>query len=117
MSIYIHSISPSKVVRGEGAWINSLELISKLCKRPLILGRSSSTKKIRTSFKKDLLLKGIQSMLDQHKITDYKILIPQGNKAELIDKFQFVWDNELLEYRDALLQHEYEQEEYYGWYH
>ena len=66
-------------------------------------------------FKKGL--KGIQSMLDQHKITDYKILIPQGNKAELIDKFQFVWDNELLEYRDALLQHEYEQEEYYGWYH
>ena len=62
MSINNHSISPLKVVRGEGAWIKSLNLISKLCKKPLILGRSSSTKKIRTSFKKDLLSKGIQSI-------------------------------------------------------
>ena len=60
MSINNHSISPSKVVRGEGAWNKSLDLTTKLCKRPLILGRSSSTKKIRASFKKDLLLKGIK---------------------------------------------------------
>ena len=60
MSINNHSISPSKVVRGEGAWIKSLDLITILCKRPLIIGRSCSTKKIRASFKKDLLLKGIQ---------------------------------------------------------
>ena len=66
-------------------------------------------------FKKSL--KGIQSMLDQHKITDYKVLIPKGNKAELIDKFQFVWDNELLEYKDELHKSEYEMEEMYGWYH
>ena len=62
MFINNHSISPSNVVRGEGAWADSLYLIAKLCKRPLIIGRSSSTKKIRTSFKKDLLLKGIQSI-------------------------------------------------------
>ena len=62
MFINNHSISPSNVVRGEGAWTDSLDLIIKLCKRPLIIGRSSSTKKIRTSFKKDLLLKGIQSI-------------------------------------------------------
>ena len=61
MSIINHCISPSQVVRGQGAWIKSLDLITKLCKRPLIIGRSSSTKKIRTSFKNDLLLKGIQS--------------------------------------------------------
>ncbi|WP_269617247.1 iron-containing alcohol dehydrogenase family protein [Prochlorococcus marinus] len=60
MSINNHSISPSKIVRGDGAWIKSLDLIAKLCKRPLIIGRSSSTKRIRASFKKDLLLKGIQ---------------------------------------------------------
>jgi len=60
MSINNHSISPSKVVRGEGAWLKSLDLISKLCKRPLIIGRSSSTKRTRTSFEKDLLSKGIQ---------------------------------------------------------
>ena len=62
MSIYNHSISPSMVVRGKEAWIKSLDLIIKLCKRPLILGRSNSTKSIRTTFKKDLLRKGIQSI-------------------------------------------------------
>tara|TARA_B100000965_G_scaffold120201_1_gene99175 strand:- start:4794 stop:5894 length:1101 start_codon:yes stop_codon:yes gene_type:complete len=58
----IHSISPSKVVRGEGAWSKSLISITKLCKRPLIIGRSSSTKRLRNSFKSDLLLKGIQAI-------------------------------------------------------
>ncbi len=62
MSINNHSISPSKVVRGERAWIKSLDLITRLCKRPLIIGRSSSTQSIRASFKKDLLTKGIQSI-------------------------------------------------------
>jgi len=62
MSINIHSISPSKVVRGEGAWGKSIESIAKLCTRPLIIGRSSSTKRLRTTFEKDLLLKGIQAI-------------------------------------------------------
>ena len=60
MSLNIHNISPSKVVRGEGAWTNSIEAITNLCKRPLIVGRSNTTKKLRTSFKNDLLIKGIQ---------------------------------------------------------
>ena len=62
MFITNHSISPSKVVRGEGAWKESLDLLTNLCQRPLIIGRSEVTKKIRASFKKDLLLKGIQSI-------------------------------------------------------
>ncbi len=62
MYINNHSISPSKVVRGEDAWKKSINLITKLCRRPLIIGRSSFTKKIRSSFKKDLLLEGIQSI-------------------------------------------------------
>ncbi len=62
MSLNIHSISPLKVVRGEGAWIKSIESIAKLCKRPLIIGRSNSTKKLRTSFENDLLLKGIKTI-------------------------------------------------------
>ena len=49
MPIINQSISPSEVVRGDGAWIKSLDQITKLCKKPLILGRSSSTNKIRTS--------------------------------------------------------------------
>ncbi len=61
MPLKIHSISPLKVVRGEGAWIKSLEDIKKLSKRPLIIGRSFSTKKIRTSFCNDLLLKGVKA--------------------------------------------------------
>ena len=62
MYLNIHSISPSKVVRGEGAWTKSIESITKLCKRPLIIGRSNSTKTLRTSFKNDLLSEGIQAM-------------------------------------------------------
>ena len=62
MFITNHSISPSKVVRGEGAWKESLDILTNLCQRPLIIGRSEVTKKIRTSFKKDLLLKGIRSI-------------------------------------------------------
>ncbi|WP_413678211.1 iron-containing alcohol dehydrogenase [Prochlorococcus sp. MIT 0916] len=62
MFINNHSISPAKVVRGKGAWIKSLDLITKICHRPLIIGRSNSTKKIRSSLKKDLFLKGIKSI-------------------------------------------------------
>tara|TARA_R110002110_G_scaffold9762_5_gene47822 strand:- start:9430 stop:10338 length:909 start_codon:yes stop_codon:yes gene_type:complete len=65
-------------------------------------------------FKKSL--KSVQAMLDQHKITDYKIVIPEGNKQEVIDMFQFQWDLELLEYKDELRKHNYEMEEHYGWY-
>ena len=61
MSINNHSISPSKVVRGENAWIKSIDLVTQLCKRPLLIGRSSSPKDIRPTFKNDLLLRGIQS--------------------------------------------------------
>lgn len=60
MSLNIHSISPSKVIRGEGAWAKSIESINSLCKKPLIIGRSASTKELRISFEKDLLFKGIQ---------------------------------------------------------
>ena len=60
MSLNIHNISPSKVIRGEGAWIKSIDSITKLCKKPLILGRSNSTKKLRDSFENDLLLKGVK---------------------------------------------------------
>tara|TARA_B100001250_G_C19780192_1_gene781517 strand:+ start:168 stop:1280 length:1113 start_codon:yes stop_codon:yes gene_type:complete len=62
MPLNIHSISPLKVVKGEGAWIKSIELITKLCKRPLIIGRSNSTKKLRNSFRDNLLSKGFQAI-------------------------------------------------------
>ena len=62
MSLNIHRISPSKVIRGENAWNKSIDSIIKLCKKPLILGRSSSTKKLRNTFERDLLSNGIEVM-------------------------------------------------------
>ena len=62
MYLNIHSISPSKVIRGEGAWLKSIESITHLCNRPLIIGRSESTKRLRNSLKSDLYAKGIQTI-------------------------------------------------------
>ena len=60
MTLNIHCISPLKVIKGEGAWRKSIELIIKLTKRPLIIGRSPATRKLRNSLLNDLLLKGIE---------------------------------------------------------
>ncbi len=62
MSLSIHTISPTKIVKGEKAWINSHEMIYKLCKKPLLIGRSNSTKNIRNSFKNDLISIGVQAI-------------------------------------------------------
>ena len=35
-------ISPEKIFRGKGAWLNAIAEIKKISKRPLILGRSLS---------------------------------------------------------------------------
>ena len=40
-------ISPEKIFRGNGAWFKALPEIKKVSKRPLLLGRSISTNKIR----------------------------------------------------------------------
>ena len=60
MFINNHSISPERVVRGEGAWFKSIDQITALCTRPLIIGRSKTTKRLRMSLKKDLISTGIQ---------------------------------------------------------
>ena len=60
MSIDIHSISPTQVIKGESAWIKSKEIIPELCKRPLIIGRSFTTKTIRDSLENDLIKIGIK---------------------------------------------------------
>ena len=62
MSLNNHCISPSEVVRGEAAWIKSIQSINQLCKKPLIIGRSESTKKIRTTFEQDLISNGINAI-------------------------------------------------------
>ena len=60
MTLNIQSISPINVVRGENAWPQSLDLISKLCKKPLIIGRSKPTKEIRKTFLNDLREIGLE---------------------------------------------------------
>ncbi len=50
----MHFISPEKVIRGKNAWKNSIPEILKLTKRPLLLGRSSSTKTLRLKIYDDL---------------------------------------------------------------
>ena len=47
-------ISPEKIYRGNGAWFNALPQIKKITKRPLLLGRSLATNKIREKIYKNL---------------------------------------------------------------
>ena len=47
-------ISPEKIFRGNGAWVKALPQIKKVSKRPLLLGRSLATNKIRQKIYKDL---------------------------------------------------------------
>ena len=50
----MQSISPEIIFRGNYAWQKSLPQITKLTKRPLILGRGFNTKKIRNKILIDL---------------------------------------------------------------
>ncbi len=52
-------ISPEKVFRGNEAWLNAIPHIKKICRRPLLLGRSKSTNKIRQQIYKDLYDKNV----------------------------------------------------------
>ena len=67
-----------------------------------------------TKFKKEL--KNLQEQMNEHKITDYKIVIPKGNKNDLVNKFQFILPHELLEFKDEISKNEYDKEDDYGWY-
>ena len=64
---FLHCISPEKVIRGENAFSKGKSMISSLCKKPLLIGRSDSTMKIRNCIQNDLLkigLKVIQANLE-----------------------------------------------------
>ena len=50
----MQSISPETIFRGNYAWEKSLSLITKLTKRPLILGRSFHTNNLRNKISNDL---------------------------------------------------------------
>ena len=49
-----HSIAPAQVIRGAGAWPQSLAAIRSLTQRPLLLGRSAATQSLRDQLSRDL---------------------------------------------------------------
>ncbi len=55
-----YRISPEKVFKGPNAWNESLSEIKNICKNPLILGRSSSTRSLRKKIENDLIKIGLK---------------------------------------------------------
>ncbi|MEA5423902.1 iron-containing alcohol dehydrogenase family protein [Synechococcus sp. CCY9201] len=49
-----HVIAPARVLRGPGAWLDSLDAVATLTRRPLLLGRSNATQSLRASLLVDL---------------------------------------------------------------
>ncbi len=84
MSLFnIHSISPKRVIRGESAWEEAQKYIPGICKNPLIIGRSSTTKSIRNSLKNDLLNIGLSPTTCE---LDYDCCNSDIDKASKISK-------------------------------
>tara|TARA_Y100001968_G_scaffold161721_1_gene147920 strand:- start:15693 stop:16826 length:1134 start_codon:yes stop_codon:yes gene_type:complete len=64
--IRIHNkISPEKVIRGNGAWIEGIKDISQICKSPILLGRSQSTDELRERLYQDLKAIGINPIKEK----------------------------------------------------
>ena len=57
-----HAIAPSRVIRGERAWSESLNLIPALTRRPALLGRSQATADLRNQLQSDLNTIGVNSI-------------------------------------------------------
>ena len=54
-SLSSHAIAPAAVLRGEGAWSEALPRIQALCSKPLLLGRSTTTSRLRHQLMADLI--------------------------------------------------------------
>ena len=63
--VFLHSISPEKVIRGENAWLEGKQLISNICNKPILLGRSTQTSKLRNCLANDLFQIGINVIQQQ----------------------------------------------------
>jgi glycerol dehydrogenase-like iron-containing ADH family enzyme len=55
-----HTIAPARVVRGTAAWAEAVPLITRLGRRALVLGRSSSTAELRRGLAGDLTACGLE---------------------------------------------------------
>ena len=59
LSLQRQQIAPALVLRGEGAWQQALSSIATLCRRPLLLGRSTATAELRAGLLADLAAAGL----------------------------------------------------------
>ncbi len=57
-----HAIAPARLVRGPSAWSSSLDSLPSLCRRPLLLGRSSATADLRKRACVDLVQLGLEPL-------------------------------------------------------
>ena len=57
-----HAIAPARVLRGPGAWRESLASLGALCQRPVVLGRSAATADLRQSLLADLRHQGLEPL-------------------------------------------------------
>jgi glycerol dehydrogenase len=55
----LHAISPACVLRGEHAWREALPMLSSLCRKPLLLGRSRATAALRADLAGNLSAAGL----------------------------------------------------------
>jgi glycerol dehydrogenase-like iron-containing ADH family enzyme len=55
-----HAISPARVLRGENAWRDALPIFPGLSRKPLLLGRSTTTAHLRKSLANDLRAAGLE---------------------------------------------------------
>ena len=62
---HLHKISPEKGGRGEKAWEEAKELIPSLCNKPLLLGRSNYTYKIREFLSIELSSMGLNVLHEE----------------------------------------------------
>ena len=60
VSLQQHAIPPACVLRGENAWRDALPILSSLCRRPLLLGRSRATAPLRAALAHDLRATGLE---------------------------------------------------------
>ena len=68
-----------------------------------------------SKFKKNM--KSLQKHFNKNGISDYKVVMPQGDKQNILDVLSRVFPHELLEFKDEIVKNAYDEGDYYnGWY-
>jgi len=95
-----HAIAPVRVLRGEGAWAQALELIPALSRRPLVLGRSQATSALRQDLAVQLQSAGLQvepALLRRDCCEEDLILLAEQAAAAAVDAVIAVGGGKVLD--------------------